>query len=461
MTSLHDLTDPLREDSLEKLQRPLKSLQGNILRGHGRDRAVHIFLQFKEDKRTEVKRWSRRLAKRITSAQQQLDETERYRQYSIPGRLFMSFFLSAKGYEYLYTVPKEQLRFNSEAFREGMEGAGSRLDDPPKADWEKEYRQDIHAMVLLADDDQHFLLRATRKLLEGVKTHAEICAVEHGRVMRNEQGQAVEHFGFADSVSQPLFFQSDIERKGQERAGAGPAIVLAPDPYGRDGCDYGSYLVFRKLEQRVRAFKEHEQKLAEALKLPADEVNRAGALVMGRFEDGTPLVLRDTAHPSASMLNDFTYDEDRDGQKCPFQAHIRKVNPRTPDVPRIVRRGITYGEREKEPKDNPSLADLPEKDVGLLFMCYQRNIERQFETLQYYWANDPRFFPSRQESGIDPVIGQPGKMGVGRQTWPATWGAARAEHKSFPFHGFVTLKGGEYFFAPSIHFLKNVGREDE
>jgi deferrochelatase/peroxidase EfeB len=368
MTGLHELTDPISKDSLEKLQRPLKSLQGNILRGHGRDRAVHIFLQFKEGKQTDVKRWIRRLAQRLTSAQQQLDETERYRQYGIPGRLFMSFFLSAKGYEYLYTVSKDQLHFNSEAFREGMEEAGSRLDDPPKAAWEKGYRKDIHAMVLLADNDEHFLLRAAHKLLEGVRTHAEIRVVEHGRVMRNKQEQAVEHFGFADSVSQLLFFQSDIERKGQEKAGAGPAIVLTPDPYGRDGCDYGSYLVFRKLEQRVRAFKEHEQKLAEALKLPAEEAKRAGALVMGRFEDGTPLVLRDTADPAVSMENDFTYDEDRDGQKCPFQAHIRKVNPRTPDVPHIVRRGITYGEREKEPKDNPSLADLPKKDVGLLFM---------------------------------------------------------------------------------------------
>jgi deferrochelatase/peroxidase EfeB len=43
-------------------------------------------------------------------------------------------------------------------------------------------------------------------------------------------------------------------------------LVLVPDPY-RKGYS-GSYLVFRKLEQRVRDFKEYEQKLAKALDLP-------------------------------------------------------------------------------------------------------------------------------------------------------------------------------------------------
>src|SRR5262249_43116389 len=148
-----------------------------------------------------------------------------------------------------------------------------RLDDLPKDKWEPGYQGDIDAMVLLADNDEHFLLRAARKLLESVKTCAEICAVEHGRVMRNAQEEAIEDFGFVDGRSQPLFFTSDIERETQ-RSGTndwdrvGPALVLVPDPYGKPRRDYGSYLVFRKLEQRVRAFKEREQALAKALGLP-------------------------------------------------------------------------------------------------------------------------------------------------------------------------------------------------
>jgi deferrochelatase/peroxidase EfeB len=216
--------------------------------------------------------------------------------------------------------------------------------------------------------------------------------------------------------------------------------------------------VFRKLEQHVRAFKEYEQQFAQALGLTGEDVKRAGALVMGRFEDGTPVVLRGTPGMSVPVSNNFTYEADPDGGKCPLQAHIRKVNPRQQDVPRIVRRGITYGKREKEPQDNPRLEELPVGDVGLLFMCFQRNIAQQFEVLQYLYASDPRI-PGKQEPGIDPIIGQPGGNGVGQLKWPARWNDPREKHKPFDFHSFVTLKGGEYFFAPSIHFLKKIDQE--
>jgi Dyp-type peroxidase family len=470
MESLHELAEPISHGTLKNLQenpqKPLESLQANILRGHGRDQSIHIFLRFKEGKKTEVKQWIKELAERITSAQRHLEETERYRRDKTPGGLFMSFFLSAKGYEYLYPEQKGKLPFDDEAFVCGMKAAQHRLSDPPKEDWEEGYRNDIHAMVLLADDDEPRLRQQADELCRTVKTYAELCTVECGRVMWNRQNYPqeypVEHFGYVDSRSQPLFFQSDIERESIERdgmdvwnPGAGPDLVLVQDPYGRKGCDSGSYLVFRKLEQHVRAFKEYEQQFAQALSLTGDDVKRAGALVMGRFEDGTPVVLKCTPGGSTPVPNNFNYEKDPDGGKCPLQAHIRKVNPREKGVPHIVRRGITYGDREKEPPDNPSLEELPLEGVGLLFMCYQRNIAQQFEVLQYLYANDPRF-PGEQEPGIDPIIGQPGGNGVGQLRWPARWNDPRDQHKRFDFHSFVTLKGGEYFFAPSIHFLRNL-----
>ena len=475
MASLYELTEPIYDGTLKNLQenpqKPLESLQGNILRGHGRDRTVHIFLQFKKGEKNKVKSWIKGLAQVecITSAQRQLEETEKYRRDKTVGCLFMSFFLSAKGYEYLYPKQKGKLPFDDEAFLCGMKAAQHRLNDLPKEAWEDGYRNDIHAMVLLADDDECRLRKKKEELCENVRAHAEICAVEHGRVMWNRQNYPheypVEHFGYVDSLSQPLFFQSDIERESRESdgtnvwdPGAGPDLVLVQDPYGRNGCDSGSYLVFRKLEQHVRAFKEYEQQFAQALGLTGEDVKRAGALVMGRFEDGTPVVLKCTPGMSAPVPNHFTYDEDPDGQKCPLQAHIRKVNPRQKGVPHIVRRGITYGKREKEPQDNPRLEELPLGGVGLLFMCYQRSIVQQFEVLQYLHANDPRF-PGEQGPGIDPIIGQPGGNGVGQLKWPARWNDPREKHQPFDFHSFVTLKGGEYFFAPSIHFLKEIDQE--
>jgi Dyp-type peroxidase family len=426
---------------------------------------VHIFLHFSDGQKNNIKHWISGIAERITSAQQQLEEAELYRRYKQPGRVFMSFFLSAKGYEYLHPISRARRHFDDEAFLHGMRAAQHRLNDPPQDTWEPGYQRDIHAMVLLADDDEALLLQEASKLRESMRTHAEVCTVEYGKAMWKGGEYPVEHFGFVDSRSQPLFFQRDVERERQQGdgtnvwdPGAGPDLVLVPDPYGRDEYDSGSYLVFRKLEQHVRAYKEHEQKLAKVLGLPAKDVNRAGALVMGRFEDGTPIALQAAPGRSASVPNNFTYDDDPDGRKCPLQAHIRKVNPRTKGVPRIVRRGITYGDRVREPQYHPGVEETPSAGVGLLFMCYQRNIAQQFEVLQYLWANDPRL-PRERQPGIDPIIGQMGGNGVGQQKWPAQWNDPPEKHRAFDFHGFVTLKGGEYFFAPSIYFLKNLAKD--
>ncbi|MFM6278204.1 MAG: peroxidase, partial [Dolichospermum sp.] len=45
------------EDVESKYQGLLTDLQGNILKGHGRDYSVHLFLEWKSDKVTEAKKW--------------------------------------------------------------------------------------------------------------------------------------------------------------------------------------------------------------------------------------------------------------------------------------------------------------------------------------------------------------------------------------------------------------------
>jgi deferrochelatase/peroxidase EfeB len=158
--------------------------------------------------------------------------------------------------------------------------------------------------------------------------------------------------------------------------------------------------------------------------------------------------------------NNFTYDDDEDARKCPFHAHIRKVNPRggTGNLKeerkhRIVRRGITYGERQVEPKDDPSLDQMPTTGVGLLFMCFQSSLANQFGFLQKKYANSPDFV--KADTGLDPLIGQKeaNACPIGQQ-WPREWGKAGVTR--FHFGDFVKLKGGEFFFAPSIPFLTNL-----
>ena len=57
--------------------------------------------------------------------------------------------------------------------------------------------------------------------------------------------------------------------------------------------------------------------------------------------------------------------------------------------------------------------------------------------------------------GVDPIIGQ----GVGKsvaQTWPLNWDDVGGGTQTLNFANFVTMRGGEYFFAPSLTFFKNL-----
>jgi hypothetical protein len=93
-----DLTDSRIAHQAEKYQKMLQHLQGNILKGHGRDYSVHLFLKFRSEPRV-VRDWVRAFGDRyVTSARRQLKETDEFRTYGIPGGLFGNFFLSAKGY---------------------------------------------------------------------------------------------------------------------------------------------------------------------------------------------------------------------------------------------------------------------------------------------------------------------------------------------------------------------------
>jgi hypothetical protein len=106
-----------------------------------------------------------------------------------------------------------------------------------------------------------------------------------------------------------------------------------------------------------------------------------------------------------------------------------------------------------EPKHNPRQEQMPTRDIGLLFMCFQSSLANQFGFLQKMWANSPDFVS--KNTGIDPVAGQHGQHPCPvQQQWPVKW--EKPEMAPLDFRGFVTMKGGEFLFAPSIHFLKSL-----
>lgn len=447
----------------------LDDLQGNILKSHGRDHTAQLFLHFGDAAGARTFLYD--LADQVKSAAQQLREAETYRRTKQSAGGFIACFLSHAGYQALeieeHKIPQEA------AFQAGMQSRFCELADPPVDDWEPRYQGQIHALVLIADDsdariEQHlwWLRRMARQY--------RVCEVglEIGKALKNDHGQNVEQFGYVDGISVPVMLAEDLPHEHLEWTPEAPlAQALVQDPGGQHAYSFGSYFVFRKLEQNVRAFKQAEEQLADALEaLGLKNRELAGALAIGRFEDGTPVVISSHAGLSpAAPENDFSYRDDPQGRHCPFHAHIRKVNPRGESgqderTHLIVRRGITYGDRDDDPNDEDVAPEQrPSGDVGLLFMAYQSSIENGFEYMQKNWANAPDYV--RVNTGPDPLIADL-KLGEWQKEasfrWPARWGTdAPPQPAPFAMERVVTLKGGEYFFAPCISFLKSLVSEEQ
>lgn len=436
----------------------LDDLQGNILKGHGRDHTVNHHLSFDEARIADVRRQIRAIAPRITSALRQLNESEVFKTYGRPGSTSVFFMLSATGYAKLGLTPPA-----GGAFADGM--AKRPLADGDSASWEEHLRPGVDALLIVADDSDTIVANAAERLIETFAASGiKLLGRDVGRALRSERtanepkGRGIEHFGYVDGRSQPLMLAEDLAR--EEAAGGmdiwdpgfGPVeVALVRDPHGVTADSYGSFLVYRKLEQDVKSFKRMEDELADELGLTDEDFERAGAMVVGRFEDGTPLELSSSATDPNPTPNNFDYDADPRGLRCPIHAHIRKINPRDTEERRthlMPRRGIPYGERSGPLDDE---AHFPTHGVGLIFMAYNQSIERQFEVTQRFWAND-HGFPDDLAAGRDPIIGQP-KGDV--QGWRREYGADGPEQK-FEFGLHVKMLGGEYFFAPSRGFLKDV-----
>jgi Dyp-type peroxidase family len=455
----------------EKLM--LEDLQCNILKGHGRRHTQQIFLKFAggQSNLQATQNFIRDvLANQIVTQQKQLADSVTLRMLSDEERAekklesspIVVFFLTAKGYEKLGI---EEARTPSDpSFRAGMKGQREMLKDPLLSKWDLLFRGEIHAMLLIADANPGFVMNKRDQLFAGMPGSIIVLGTEIGNQQEDDRGEGVEHFGYVDGRSQPLMLEEDVEKE-REAAGLGKntsftwdpkfpiGTALVPDLGGATTNSHGSYFVFRKLEEDVKGFKDREQLLANKLGFINDRRELAGALVIGRFEDGTPVLLSD--EETGKIENNFDFSGDVNGSKCPFASHIRKSNPRGESVGTfaanldeershiMARRGITYGYRAKD------LSDRPSKDVGLLFMAYQNDIGNQFEFTQVNWVNNSGFV--KNGTGIDPVIGQ-GR--TSSQQWPSDYGSD--DRVSFKFNDFVHMKGGEYFFAPSISFLKTL-----
>ena len=450
----------------------LDDLQPNILKGHARDFLTLIFLRFGEDP-DEANDLLHGLAGLMKSARAHLKEVKAFKASGQPGSAYVGLGLTAAGYAAL-GVP-EARRPADPSFRRGMRNAD--LNDDPSL-WESTFAEPIHAVVLVGDATpaRHDAALAQARALIAAHPGVGVAGEQAGLGLHNANGDGIEHFGYVDGRSQPLFLAEDIEDERLHGDGASawdPAFaldrVIVPDPAAPgNGTAFGSYFIYRKLEQDVQAFKRSEEKLAADLKL--NDRERAGAMIVGRFEDGTPLTLQSAEGGHNPVPNDFDYDSDGDGGKCPFFGHIRKLNPRgsggfEPQEEErrhiMARRGQTYGMRADDPNDG-RIDTKPSGGVGLLFMAFNADIGAQFEFTQAVWANNPGFprTPGGVAApGVDLVIGQTpnGDPRPGVEA-PLAWGADRKTPSAFAAapapEQAVTLRGGEYFFMPALSFLR-------
>ncbi|MEA5365472.1 Dyp-type peroxidase [Amycolatopsis sp., V23-08] len=444
----------------------LGELQPNILKAHVRDHLSALFLTFGDP--AEARAFLVSVTGKMKSAKEHLTEVGGFKTGGGAGTPYVGVGLTAPGYRVLGVENFPQ----DEAFLRGMAAPDTRrrLDDPPRSTFDPGYHSEIHAVVLVGDATDKAMTARRNEILDLLPDSVTVAAEETGLGRVNARGEGIEHFGYVDGRSQPLFLTEDVDAEKNNTDGINvwnPAAPLsqvlvsdtaAPDP----GVHFGSYFVFRKLEQNVRRFKQAESDLADTLGLTGDDRERAGAMIIGRFEDGTPLTTQREDGAESPVSNNFTYDGDRAALKCPFQAHIRKTNPRgsggaeEPPGERLhlmARRGVTYGERPDDPNTDLPPAARPSGGVGLLFMAFNSVLGNQFEFTQAIWADNPGFpIVDGVTPGLDPVIGQGTRA---PSDYTVDWGGS-ARRTADPVPQSVTLKGGEYFFMPSLAFLRSL-----
>lgn len=308
-----------------------------------------------------------------------------------------------------------------------------------------------------------------------------------------------EHFGFRDGIGQPAVLGIHAQERADHVIAAGeillghrneygrlprsPHVILPsphlPDSRGVDGRDFGrdgSYLVIRQLEQDVPAFWEAVTDRAEELRIGevfpgcGSSAAMLASKLVGRWPSGAPLVLHPERDPGVPSEEDaFGYaTRDPHGEKCPLGAHIRRSNPRDwflGDTPaestrianrhRILRRGRAYG-----PPLSPTMqvedlqkAEPDHRSRGLLFVCLNANIGRQFEFVQHSWLNAPKF--GGLHSTTDPLLGDDTPAaGARASTNTFEIPAHPLRLRATPMHRFAHTRGGAYFFLPSLRALR-------
>ena len=90
---------------------------------------------------------------------------------------------------------------------------------------------------------------------------------------------------------------------------------------------------------------------------------------------------------------------------------------------------------------------------GLIFICLNSDIERQFEFVQQTWLNNPVF--GGLDAEVDPLVGN-----LAKGDCVYTVQSQPMRSRVHNLERFVSVKGGAYFFLPSIRGLRYLASLD-
>jgi Dyp-type peroxidase family len=372
---------------------------------------------------------------------------------------WVSVCLTYRGLEAL-GVPQESLDSFAWEFKQGMAARAKALGDTGESGperWERPLGTgDVH-VVLTALSPEDARLEAA--LSRARKTYERLRGVE---AIWRQDCHALpterEPFGYRDGIGHPAIEDSGVPgtnphepplKAGEfvlgypDEMGALPPMPR-PDVLGRNG----TYVAFRKLHQRVAAFRRYLKENARSV----EDEERLAAKMMGRWRSGAPLALcpmNDDPELGADPRrnNDFEYADDATGYLTPPASHIRRSNPRDASVAgvvrlhRMLRRGTAYG-----PVLPEGVLEDDGIDRGLMFAFVGAHLGRQFEFVQSEWVNGGGFLGLGDTK--DPVAGSHD----GDTTYSIPARPIPRRVRGLP--QFVVTRGGEYCFMPGLRALR-------
>lgn len=424
-----------------------------------------------------------------------------------PGDVYWNLALTFRGLQALGLGRAAEASL-PDAFREGMAArAADNGDDGDSApeEWDAYWRvpgidlwlgiyaeTDAGATNLEHDWRAAIAANAWDVEIVAVQTAAHLAAGDTPLYLDDDRRFAdpellVEHFGFHDGVTNPAVHGIwDAQRptpsltrvpgNGKFEDGrwrplaAGEFLFGYVDelhevpvaPLPNELAHNGSFMVYRKLHQNVDRFHDYVRAQAIAAGVRPDYVAEK---MIGRRREG-----RSFNDPCRD--NNFLFDADHDGRRCPLGAHIRRANPRDTlgfesrlvDRHRILRRSVPYGELVGSNQREADVND-PAEGQGLIFIGLCASLTRQFEFIQRQWINFGNDFS--QGDDRDPVVGShdgTGGMVIPPNAWDpgdaTTLSAGEPAVFCRQLPPFVQTRGGDYFFLPGIEALRRLLRGD-